>query len=251
MTNTLKCELFLMYSDYMFKEKFISGKKVFYSDLIPELEHYFTTRGITVDEDFEGNRKYLKVDSLIHPSQTHSSNVDFAKVGKSDYPNTDALILTNFEQGLYLRFADCTPVILYDKKANIGAIAHAGWRGTVARIVPKTVKKMLEYSTTNITDIYAVIGPAISQCCYQVGQEVIDGVKSSINNTTGLITEDFYIDLKGINSQQLLEIGVPKENIDICPFCTACRNDLFYSYRKENGTPNRHNAVIKLKKATV
>ena len=190
-------------------------------------------------------------DNFIHPVQTHSSNVDFAKTGITDYPETDALILTNYEQAIYLRFADCTPVILYDKRANIGAIAHAGWRGTVAKIAPKTIQKMLEYTKSDINNIYAVIGPAIGVCCYKVGDEVIKGIKNSVSDTDGLITEKqdgVYVDLKKVNMRQLLDMNIPKENIDVCPFCTACRNDLFYSYRKENGTDLRHNAIIKLLK---
>lgn len=236
----------------MFKQKFINKKTVYYSDLIPEIEHFFTTREISVDDNFEVICKYLDIgiDELIHPTQTHSANVSIVTDGKFDYPETDALILTNFNQALYLRFADCTPVILYDKKANIGAIAHAGWRGTVGRIVPKTAKKMMSYTHSDINDIYAVIGPAIGGCCYCVGDEVIEGINKSVISNNGLFIEKsdgIYVDLKKVNSRQLEEMGVPRKNIDICPYCTSCRNDLFYSYRKENGTVYRHNAVIKLK----
>jgi copper oxidase (laccase) domain-containing protein len=79
---------------------------------------------------------------------------------------------------------------------------------------------------------------------------VIATVKKSVKDTSNLITQDNRIDLKGVNARQLTEIGIPAENIDICPFCTSCRSDLFYSYRKENGTDKRHNAIIKLKRAT-
>ena len=57
---------------------------------------------------------------------------------------------------------------------------------------------------------------------------------------------NIYIDLKGINKQQLIEVGVKPENIDVCTYCTVCNNDLFFSYRNENATTNRHSAVIKL-----
>ena len=88
-----------------------------------------------------------------------------------------------------------------------------------------------------------------SSCCYNVGQEVIDGVTKSVNNTNGLFynkNDKIYIDLKEVNKRQLEEFGLPTENIDTCPYCTSCNNDLFFSYRKENGTTNRHNAIIKL-----
>ena len=231
----------------MFREKLIENGKIYYSDLLPQLEHFFTTRDTNVDENRTVICNYLRIEpeNLINPTQTHSSNVDFAKVGVTDYPDTDALILDNSEQALYLRFADCTPVILYNKKTNIAAIAHAGWRGTAEKIVVKTVQKMID-NNSDTDDIYAVIGPAIGICCYEVGNEVIEKMKNTISDYEGVITDDNHIDLKGINARQLKEAGVLEKNIDICPFCTSCRNDIFYSYRKENGTPYRHNAVIKL-----
>lgn len=236
----------------MFYAEKINNLTVYCSDLLSDLNHCFTTR-LEV-ESFSPNiiAKAWNCDenNIIHPIQTHSTNVKFSEIGVNNYPDTDSVILTNPEQMLYLKFADCTPVILYNKKANVGAIAHAGWRGTVSEIVPKTVKKMIEYSHSDISDIYCVIGPAIGGCCYKVGEEVINGIKSSVRDYENLIIskpDGVYVDLKGVNFQQLLEFGVPKENIDICPFCTSCRNDLFYSYRKENGTTERHYAIIKLK----
>ena len=233
----------------------IYGKKVLKSDYLPNLEHFFTTRESViktkepkfvkiVDENKKIFCNYLKVDELIYPSQTHSANVDFVQINKKIYPETDALILNNNKQAIFLNFADCTPIILYDKKQNIGAISHAGWRGTVQKIVPKTIQIM----NSNPENIVAVIGPAIGFCCYNVGQEVYEQLKSTVTDFTGLYeirNGEIFVDLKGINSRQLNEIGV--QNIDICPYCTCCNNDLFFSYRKENGTTNRHSAVIKLK----
>lgn len=229
----------------MFKEKLIDSGKVFYSDLIPELNHFFTTResSLNTEKNKILTAQYLGINpkNLISPTQTHSANIDFAKIGKNNYPETDAIILTNKEQGVFLKFADCVPVIIYDKSQNIGAIAHAGWRGTVAQIVPKTIKKMTE----DYSNLYVIIGPSIGKCCYSVGEEVINGVKNSVKDFSKLI-KDSFLDLKLTNAQQSIELGVPEKNIDIYPYCTSCRNDLFFSYRKEHGTLNRHNAIIKL-----
>lgn len=244
----------------MFKSKIIDSGLVYYSDLIPDLEHFFTTRESVIrsnetDVNVETNIikmcNYLGItqNNLISPVQTHSSNIAFVEDDKTEYPDTDALILTTSDKAIYLNFADCVPVIIYDKKANIGAIAHAGWRGTVARIVPKTVEKMLEYSHSDINDIFAIIGPAIDKCCYNVGDDVINGVKKSVINYEKLFfynSNNVFVDLKMTNAQQLIELGVPVDNIDICPYCTSCKNDLFFSYRKENGTTSRHSAIIKL-----
>lgn len=228
----------------------INGKHILKSDFLADLPHFFTTRETIIktkepalEQVVEANKKmiceYLGVNELVSPSQTHSCNIDFAVIGKSDYPETDALILENKEQGVFLNFADCTPVILYDQKRNIAAVSHAGWRGTAQKIAPKTVEKM----QSNPKDIVAVIGPAISLCCYEVGEDVFNKLKATVNDFEGLYRENF-VDLKGINARQLEEIGV--ERIDICPYCTCCDNHMFFSYRKENATTNRHSAVIRL-----
>ena len=239
----------------MFYFEEINGKKVLKSDYLTNLEHFFTTREMVIKTKeldlvdlANKNREilcdYLKVSELIYPSQTHSANVSFVEIGKTEYPETDALILTNKNKAIFLNFADCTPVIIYDEKQNIGAISHAGWRGTAQKIVQKTIEKM----NSNPTDIIAVIGPAIGFCCYNVGQDVFDKLRTTVKNFDGLYEirkGEIFVDLKGINARQLKEIGV--ENIDICPYCTCCNNNLFFSYRKEKDTTNRHRAVIKLK----
>ena len=97
---------------------------------------------------------------------------------------------------------------------------------------------------SNPKDVVAVVGPAISLCCYEVSEEVRDRLLNTVQEKEGLAINR-NVDLKKINAQQLKEFGV--EKIDICPYCTSCNNNLFYSYRKENGTDKRHFAVVKLK----
>lgn len=232
----------------------ISGKSILKSDLISDIENFFTTRESVLKSSEPDTEKavkknkeliceYLGVDELISPVQTHSSNIQYAEIGKAEYPDTDALILTNNKQAVFLNFADCTPVVLYDKKQHIASVAHAGWRGTVQKIAVKTI----EFMRSNPENIQAVIGPAISMCCYNVGTEVFEGLKSTVKNFDGLYkleNNEIFVDLKGINARQLREFGVLE--IDICPYCTFCDNDMFYSYRKENATTSRHSAVIKL-----
>lgn len=244
----------------MFYFEEINGKKVMKSDLL-EVTHIFTTRESMIrtreekNLDFAADNrriicKYLNIseDNLIMPEQMHTSNIEICIEGKSSYPNTDALILTNTSQAVFLNFADCTPVILYDKKLNIGAIAHAGWRGTAGRIASKTVQKMTELGS-NPSDITAAIGAAISMCCYNVQKDVLDKLKTSVNNFDGLSeirNGEIFVNLKEINRRQLNETGI--NNVDVCPYCTFCNNDLFFSYRKENATTNRHSVILYLKR---
>ncbi len=207
------------------------GKKVLKSDYLNEITAFFTTR-----ESIDFTK--LKTERVLQPIQTHSDNIEFVDC-RNEYPNTDGLILTNTSDAIKLKFADCTPLIFYDKKQKIAAISHAGWRGTVAKIGTKTLIKM----QSNPNDIIAIIGPAIGMCCYEVSEDVCNKLLATVNQKEGLY-KNRNVDLKQINAQQLREFGV--KEIDICPYCTSCNNDLFYSYRKENGTDKRHFAVVKL-----
>lgn len=217
----------------------VNGKKVVKSSLLEGIEHFFTTRECNIND--------FGFENLVHPTQTHTSNVEVAQIGKNDYPDTDGLILTNTEQTLYLNFADCTPLIFYDSENNIGAVSHAGWRGTAGMIGVKTVEKMVKEFGSKPENIKCVIGPAISMCCYNVGEDVFNRLMATVKNTQNLFeirADEVFVDLKAINQRQLEEAGV--KDIDVCPYCTVCNNDLFFSYRKENGTKSRHNAVLKL-----
>ena len=215
----------------MFYFEDFNGTKIMKSDMLTEVTAYFTTRG---EVSFPESKR------IIHPTQTHSDHVEIVDE-RIDYPDTDGLILTNTEDTVYLKFADCTPLIFYDKENKIGAVSHAGWRGTAAKIGVKTINKMSANFGTKPENIVALIGAAISICCYEVSEEVRDTLLATVENPIGLY-EGRNVDLKGINAQQLKEIGV--KNIDVCPYCTSCNNDLFYSYRKENGTKERHLAVF-------
>jgi len=254
----------------MFYFELLQGKRILKSDYIKCAEAFFTTRSlciktkavensaqaVPVDENvIAENREiicnYLDIDgnNLLSPKQTHTANIDVAAVGKNFYPDTDGLILTDKNLGIFLNFADCTPVILYDEKLNIGAVVHAGWRGTAQRIAPLAAAKLVSEFNSKPENITALIGPAIGFCCYNVGDEVLAKLKQTVKNFSGLSeirNGNIFVDLKNINRRQLVEFGVQK--IDVCPYCTVHNNDLFYSYRNENATPNRHSAVLRLKR---
>ena len=245
----------------MFYFSNICDKKVLKSDIIGA-EHFFTTREsiikskeIAMQPYIERNKTdicyYLDIpeSDFISPSQTHSANIELVDKSQKNYPQTDGLIINNPDIAIFLNFADCTPLIFYDESKNVGAVSHAGWRGTASKIVAKTVQNMVSTFNSKPENIAVAIGPAISFCCYNVGTEVHEQLKNSVNDFSGLSEircGEIFVDLKGINAQQLRECGVKK--IDISPYCTCCNNDLFFSYRKENGTTNRHSAVIKLNK---
>ena len=230
----------------MFYVKQIENKNIYCSDFLNNLEHFFTSRDLLVKNNLNAISKYLNIkpENILRPNQTHEDNIEIAKENIKEYKNTDALIVEDNNIAIYLNFADCTPVILYDPIGNIGAIAHAGWRGTAKKIAQKTVLKMQKIYNSKPENIIAVIGPCISFEYFETSDEAIKELSKTISDTNGLFRGN-YADLKKINERQLLEIGVKK--IDICPYCTIKDNDKFFSYRKENATKLRHSAVIKLK----
>jgi len=235
----------------------VLDKTVLKSDFLDNTNSFFTTKEMLLkskDENYAPIvaknllelKNYFNLDEIISPSQRHTSNIKIART-EADYSETDALILDNLKIGIFLNFADCTPVILYDAKKNIGAIAHAGWRGTAQMIAPKTVNKMQELYNSNSEDILAVIGPCICFKCFETNEEIAQKLADTIGNTDFIRRrkDKFYADLKQINAAQLKAVGV--KNIDITDFCTCCNNDKFFSYRKEDKTTNRISAFFSLK----
>ncbi len=249
----------------MFELEYLNNKKILLSDYLDKskVKHLFTTRETVVTpkdvvnlkeiskKNLEEIAKYLSIEpqNIIIPEQTHSANIRIAKKN-TEYPDTDALVTDSKDIAILLNFADCTPVILYDEINNVGAVAHAGWKGTAQSIAAKTVIFMQKNYGTNPGDVTAVIGPAISLNNYQVDRNVFDKLKCTLNNQyNDFYTEDkatgkFNVDLKTINQHQLEELGISR--IDKCKYCTYDSIDVFFSYRREAGKTARHSAILKL-----
>ena len=230
--------------------------EVLKSDYLSNVNHFFTTREFILKSKEDSNilssfrnrenvQKLFNLDKIITPSQRHTSNIKLASLDNDDYEETDALILTDRKIGIFLNFADCTPVIFYDVENKIGAIAHAGWRGTADKIAQKTAIKLINEFNSKRDNIVALIGPSICFDCFETSEEVANKVSNTVLNSDKYKCAKngkCYADLKGINKAQLNEIGI--EKVDIAPYCTCCDNDKFFSYRKENKTTNRMSAFI-------
>ncbi len=245
----------------MFRFEEFMGRKVLKSSLLDGLniDAFFTTRDFALKageredliDEVEQNKKLvcegLKIpyENLFIPQQTHSDNVEIINTSKQDYPNCDGLITNESDITLALNFADCVPLIFYDPIKNVAASAHAGWRGTEAQIGVKTIQKMCETFACAPENIIALIGPSIGKCCFEVKDDVKEKLLKTINKKYHeQVCQKNQIDLKLLNKIQLLAIGV--EKIDVCEYCTSCKTELFYSYRKENGHTARHSAVIRV-----
>ncbi|MES2730411.1 MAG: peptidoglycan editing factor PgeF [Bacteroidota bacterium] len=195
----------------------------------------------------------IAADQLVFPAQTHSARVQVVKADTSieDLADTDALITQITGRCICVMSADCTPILLYDPvKQAVGAV-HAGWRGTVSKILTHTVQAMQEHFGTQPAHLLVGIGPSISPEMYEVGQEVLEAVKQAYGSTQGLITRENgvgkgFFNLWEANRQQLLELGVPVASIEVSGICTYQQSDRFFSARKSANRAGRFAAGIML-----
>ena len=185
---------------------------------------------------------------LFLPSQVHKTRILEVTVHttKAELMETDALMTDHPGIGIAVMSADCVPILIYDRKhAAVGAV-HSGWRGTVARILEKTLQAMQARYGTRGEDVLAAIGPSASQDSYEVGEEVINEVNHAFGKDSGglLIPQPVAIsaagkpenkaklDLWKANTLQLREFGVPDSAIEISDLCTVKNNSHFFSARK-------------------
>jgi len=150
--------------------------------------------------------------------------------------------------------ADCIPVLVADPQRRVVAAFHAGWRGTVTRVVELGIEKMRREFGSNPNHLVAAIGPGIRSCCYVVGEEVIGRFGSEFGYADALVSTKvnglgFYLDLVQANRRQLLDAGVQPESIDLIGDCTSCRADIFFSHRQSGGRAGRMMAAIGIQSA--
>jgi YfiH family protein len=162
-------------------------------------------------------------------------------------PRCDILLTGSTARTLLLRYADCTPILLADPRRRAVAAVHAGWRGTAVRAASSAVKALREAFGSDARDLIAGIGPAIGPCCYAVGQEVFERFADqpwAAATTRGGAPS---LDLWEANRRDLVDAGVPADQIESASICTQCASDRFFSHRANGGQPaGRFAAVIRL-----
>jgi polyphenol oxidase len=201
----------------------------------------------------------IPAERLLKPGQVHG--VDCLVVGRAELEagltgrRDTALVadgLVTAEPGLYLfmTFADCVPVLFYDPVRQVAGLVHAGWKGTVSGAAREALRTAMANFGSRPEDVLVGIGPSIGPCCYEVGSEVADAASAAFPGCDGLLAEadgSRRLDLWRANAHQLVEMGVPEEQIEVAGLCTSCRTDLFFSHRREKGKTGRIGAVIGLR----
>jgi len=197
--------------------------------------------------------------NLVFSDQTHEDNirvVSIADLGKgisvpNDIKYTDGLMTNIPGIPLITFYADCVPLFFLDKENKAIAVVHSGWKGTVLKIGAKTIRQMTEVYGTKPGDCLVGIGPSIGPECFEVGQEVADQFAEGFGTRPHIIRPlgngKYTVDLWAANKLMLMEMGVPENNVTISGLCTKCREDMFFSYRRDKGRTGSMSAIMELK----
>lgn len=252
--------------------------KILKSDIFSEsIEHFFTSRvggdtpkplnDFTLSakdfpeyKDFEVKNQKIacdilggKYENLLMPNQQHTDKIaviksvdDMVQLKSEPF---DAVVTNLKGFPVCMVFADCVPILLFDEEKSVLACVHAGWKGTAKEIVKKAVKIMQNEFSCGINKIKCAIGPSIGHECFEVSREVADQLAMTVKNNCDKIftynNDKCHVDLKKLNKEQLEEAGV--FSVDVCNYCTSCRNDLFYSYRADSRCTGRHGMLAMIK----
>ncbi len=200
------------------------------------LEHYFFDR---TDDHGKISRK------IVCCEQVHGNKVSIISKKDSLIKSIDGMI-TNKPLFLAIRTADCLPVFFFDKKKNLAAAVHAGWKGILSGVLENTLLQFKKLAASP-KDLMVVIGPHIRACCYDVGLErekmFADRFGKDGNMTVNRLGK-IYLSLEKAAQKVLTDCGILPGNLDIIPICTCC-DRRFYSFRREGKGSGRNLSVIR------
>lgn len=190
--------------------------------------------------------------SLVCAKQVHSGVVSYVReedkgrgalTYEASIPGTDAFVTDKKNIPLAIFTADCLSVFLYDPNKPAVGLVHAGWRSSNENILGKAIAMMQKEFGANPEDILLSFGPAIRECCYEVSGDFSGFSKGDLIKRGSR----FYLDLAKINKTQAKSCGIKDENVADKRLCTCCRNEEFFSFRKEKDACGRMLSVIMLR----
>jgi len=176
---------------------------------------------------------------LVYMKQVHSNLVHTidAKDKFDNPPTCDALITDKKNTPLMVMVADCSPMLFYDAKAEVIAVAHAGREGAFKNIVQNVINTFTNLYNSHTQDIFVSIGANIGVCCYEVGSEIYEESKKlHLDYAIQIRENSFYLDVNKILITQLLSCAIKEKNIEISNECTCCCRDKYFSYRADGIT---------------
>jgi YfiH family protein len=220
----------------------------------------FDTRGGDPEESVGKNLSRVSdafgIDAgkLVTVNQVHGSNVlvvDDRNQHLRKKVDADAIVTALTGVPIGILTADCLPVFLYDPVKGAVAAVHAGWKGSAAGVVLKTIEMMKKRFSTRASDLLAALGPYIGPCCYAIKENAASEFERSFGSSSVDYIQNIYgemrLDIGMANISQLIGAGVLREKISMVAACTSCNNGLLFSYRKDNGVTGRQLSFIMLK----
>lgn len=194
-------------------------------------------------EIIKNREKFFQKNSIspqhvVSADIVHGENVsivDPKDLGKR-IPQTDALLTNEKQVYLSISTADCLPIFVFDPEKQVIGLIHAGWRGLEKRVIQETINSLTQNFDCNPQSLLVGIGPGIGPCHFAVQQDVLD-VFQEYTNVMQQREGTYFLDLKNIAAQQLIQAGCLKEHIEINPQCTYCERDTYFSHRRDHVTP--------------
>ncbi|MBU3978176.1 peptidoglycan editing factor PgeF [Patescibacteria group bacterium] len=210
---------------------------------INDLIHGFSTRefGSMKPGDPDSNislelfSKALKINpqQIIKMRQIHSNNIRWVTQKDRGFRINEVDGLLTREKDVYLSVlsADCIPVLIFDKQKKYAGAVHAGWKGIYNDTLKAAINQLIS-NGSNPVNVLIGIGPCIRSCCYNI---TITNERANLFNKKYIYERNgsYFLDLPKIAKEQLLSVGIPKNNIEDCNICTSDNNDRFFSFRKE------------------
>ena len=182
--------------------------------------------------------------------QVHGNDVQVLRsAARPETPAVgDALVTRVPRTAVAIKAADCVPVLLADPVSGAVAGAHAGWRGTLVRVVEAAARRLAAEAGAPLSRLKTVIGPAIRACCFEVGPEVVSAFRAKGHDVGRFALRPRamgrpHLDLVSANRSQLVAAGLPEQAIEDAALCTRCQ-PAFYSYRREGPGVGRNWSVV-------
>lgn len=211
------------------------------------VEHFFGTRasGPSVTpgraSSLPAGRHEVTAPVMVSVKQVHGTDalvVDQpVQQGATFEGGWDALVTDQPGVMVTVRTADCVPVLLHDPGRRVVAAIHAGWRGAVAGIVPKTVALLVERFGATVERLRMAIGPSAGPCCYEVDEPVLSKLREVCPGWESVVkpvaANKAHLDLRAFVRLQGLTDGLQTERIAMVNACTICQPDVFFSYRRD------------------
>jgi len=175
--------------------------------------------------------------NLVTMEQIHDSRMGMATSShrRKEIKRADGLVTVEKNLILAVKTADCASLVAYEFERKILGVAHAGWKGVIKKIGKNLIFQMKKLGARE-EKILIAIGPHIGPCCYQFSRKDINQFLTVFGDLPGMVIKRdgrFYLDLEKPLVNQLLKMGLLSKNIEVCQLCTVCKNDQFFSVRKE------------------